>query len=92
MPGDFADRTDFDNANRRLVAQWEPAVVKAADGRVVYDADVFVRTTSGNCPDGVRMEGDAQGLRHDRRPHRPTRGRLRDRHPVKLARLSRGRS
>jgi len=53
MPGDFADRTDFDNANRGLVARLEPAVVKAADGRVVYDADVFVRTTSGSCPDTV---------------------------------------
>jgi alkyl sulfatase BDS1-like metallo-beta-lactamase superfamily hydrolase len=51
MPADFADRTDFDNANRGLVARLEPAVVKAADGRVVYDAAVFVRTTSGDCPD-----------------------------------------
>jgi alkyl sulfatase BDS1-like metallo-beta-lactamase superfamily hydrolase len=53
MPADVADRTDFDNANRGLVARLEPAVVKAVDGRVVYDADVFVRTTAGDCPDTV---------------------------------------
>jgi alkyl sulfatase BDS1-like metallo-beta-lactamase superfamily hydrolase len=53
MPADLADRTDFDNANRGLVARLEPAVVKAADGRVIYDADVFVRTTAGDCPDTV---------------------------------------
>jgi alkyl sulfatase BDS1-like metallo-beta-lactamase superfamily hydrolase len=33
MPADFADRTDFDNANRRLIARLEPDVVKNADGR-----------------------------------------------------------
>jgi len=53
MPADLADRTDFDNANRGLVARLEPAVVKGADGRVIYDADVFVRTTAGDCPDTV---------------------------------------
>src|SRR5690348_2494577 len=53
MLADFADRTDFENANRGLVARLEPGVIKAADGRVVYDADAFTRTTAGDCPDTV---------------------------------------
>ena len=40
-------------ANRGLVARLEPRVVKAADGRVVYDADVFTRTVAGDRPDTV---------------------------------------
>src|SRR6185437_10259543 len=53
MLADFADWTDFDNANRGLVARLEPGVIKAADGRVVYHADAFTRTTTGDCPDTV---------------------------------------
>jgi alkyl sulfatase BDS1-like metallo-beta-lactamase superfamily hydrolase len=53
MPADFADRTDFDNADRGLVARLEPGVIKAADGRVVYDADAFTRTLAGDCPQTV---------------------------------------
>ena len=41
MPADFADRTDFENAERGLIARLEPGVITGADGRVVYDADVF---------------------------------------------------
>ena len=53
MSADLTDRTDFDNANRGLIARLEPGVIKAADGRVVYDADVFARTMEGDCPDTV---------------------------------------
>lgn len=53
MPADFADRTDFDDATRGLVARLEPGVIKASDGRVVYDADAFTRATTGDCPDTV---------------------------------------
>jgi alkyl sulfatase BDS1-like metallo-beta-lactamase superfamily hydrolase len=53
MLADFADKTDFENANRGLVARLEPGVIRAADGRVVYDADAFTRTTAGDCPDTV---------------------------------------
>jgi alkyl sulfatase BDS1-like metallo-beta-lactamase superfamily hydrolase len=53
MPADFADRADFYDANRGLVARLEPGVIKAADGRVVYDADAFTRTLAGDCPDTV---------------------------------------
>jgi alkyl sulfatase BDS1-like metallo-beta-lactamase superfamily hydrolase len=50
MPADFADRTDFDNANRGLIARLEPGVVKSADGGVVWDIDAFGRATQGECP------------------------------------------
>ena len=50
MPADVADRTDFENANRGLIARLEPGVIKAANGRVVFDADAFTRATTGDCP------------------------------------------
>src|ERR1700733_646209 len=53
VPGGFADRTDFENANRGLIARLEPGVVHAADGRTVFDADAFTRATAGDCPDTV---------------------------------------
>ena len=53
MPADFADRTDFENAERGLIARLEPGVITGTDGRVVYDADVFARTTDGECPETV---------------------------------------
>jgi alkyl sulfatase BDS1-like metallo-beta-lactamase superfamily hydrolase len=53
MPADFADRTDFDHAERGLVARFEPGVIKAADGHVVFDADAYARVLSGDCPDTV---------------------------------------
>jgi alkyl sulfatase BDS1-like metallo-beta-lactamase superfamily hydrolase len=39
MPVDFGDRTDFENAQRGLVDRLDPCVVKAADGRVVFDLE-----------------------------------------------------
>jgi alkyl sulfatase BDS1-like metallo-beta-lactamase superfamily hydrolase len=51
VPADLTDRTDFENANRGLIARLEPGVITAADGRVVYDADVYSRTLEGDCPD-----------------------------------------
>jgi len=33
-----AERTDFTDANRGLVARLEPGVIHGAGGRVVYDA------------------------------------------------------
>ena len=53
MPADFADRTDFENAERGLVARFEPGVIKAADGHVVFDADAYTRVLSGDCPPTV---------------------------------------
>jgi alkyl sulfatase BDS1-like metallo-beta-lactamase superfamily hydrolase len=46
VSADLSDRTDFDTAMRGLVSRLEPGVVKAADGRVVYDADVYTRHRS----------------------------------------------
>ncbi|HTP17772.1 MAG TPA: alkyl sulfatase dimerization domain-containing protein [Streptosporangiaceae bacterium] len=48
-----ADRTDFDNAERGLIARLEPGVVKTADGRVIWDIDQFGRVTQGDCPETV---------------------------------------
>ena len=53
MGADFADRTDYDNAERGLVARLEPGVIRAADGRVVYDADAFAEAVAGECPESV---------------------------------------
>ena len=53
MSADFTDRTDFEDASRGLIARLEPGVIKAADGRVVYDADVYTQTMAGDCPETV---------------------------------------
>ena len=53
MSADFTDRTDFEDASRGLIARLEPGVIKAADGRVVYDADVYIQTMAGDCPETV---------------------------------------
>ncbi len=37
----FHDTTDFDSADRGFIAALSPCVVKAADGRVVWDNDVY---------------------------------------------------
>ena len=37
----FHDTTDFHNADRGFIAALSPCVVKAADGRVVWDNDVY---------------------------------------------------
>jgi alkyl sulfatase BDS1-like metallo-beta-lactamase superfamily hydrolase len=52
MP-DLSDRTDFDNAERGLIARLEPGVIEAADGRVVFDIDQFTDGLAGECPDTV---------------------------------------
>jgi alkyl sulfatase BDS1-like metallo-beta-lactamase superfamily hydrolase len=41
MPVDFGDRTDFENAERGLVDRLDPCLVKAADGRVVWDLEAY---------------------------------------------------
>ncbi len=37
----FDDTTDFDNADRGFIAALSPCVIKAADGRVVWDNDAY---------------------------------------------------
>jgi alkyl sulfatase BDS1-like metallo-beta-lactamase superfamily hydrolase len=53
MGAGFADRTDFENAQRGLVARLEPGLITNAEGRVVYDADLYTAATAGECPDTV---------------------------------------
>jgi alkyl sulfatase BDS1-like metallo-beta-lactamase superfamily hydrolase len=48
----FADRQDFEDAHRGFVAALEPAVVRAADGRVVWDNDSYA-FLAGDAPDTV---------------------------------------
>jgi alkyl sulfatase BDS1-like metallo-beta-lactamase superfamily hydrolase len=52
MP-DLSDRTDFENAGRGLIALLEPGVIRAGDGRVVFDIDQFTTGVAGECPDTV---------------------------------------
>ncbi|MFG2867820.1 alkyl/aryl-sulfatase [Streptomyces sp. NPDC048338] len=46
----FEDTTDFENADRGFVGALAPAVVKAADGRVVYDNDAYA-FLAADCPE-----------------------------------------
>ena len=39
IAADLNDRADFANADRGFIGTLEPMVVKAADGRVVWDMD-----------------------------------------------------
>ncbi len=66
-PPDFADRTDFADADRGLVAPPAAATVTGADGRVVWDfgATGFL---DGECPEtahracgGSRSRAPARG-------------------------------
>jgi alkyl sulfatase BDS1-like metallo-beta-lactamase superfamily hydrolase len=53
MQADLADRTDFENAERGLIARLEPGVVRNAGDQVVWDIDAFGRATQGECPPTV---------------------------------------
>ncbi|MFF7589323.1 alkyl/aryl-sulfatase [Kitasatospora purpeofusca] len=48
----FEDTTDFENADRGFLGALVPAVVRAADGRVVWDNDAY-DYLRGECPDTV---------------------------------------
>ena len=50
--GDFGDRADFANSDRGFIGTLEPMVIKAADGRVVWDMDSW-GFLDGACPDTV---------------------------------------
>lgn len=53
MPADRADRTDFEDAERGLIARLEPGAIKNAQGELIWDIDTFGRVTLGECPDTV---------------------------------------
>jgi alkyl sulfatase BDS1-like metallo-beta-lactamase superfamily hydrolase len=46
----FDDRTDFDNAERGFVAALTPGIIRAADGRVVWNSDAYA-FLDAPCPD-----------------------------------------
>ena len=48
----FADIRDFEDADRGFIAAQQPCVIKAADGRVVWDNDVYDFLT-GDAPTSV---------------------------------------
>jgi alkyl sulfatase BDS1-like metallo-beta-lactamase superfamily hydrolase len=48
----FDDTADFDDADRGFIAAQQPCVIKAADGRVVWDNDVYAFLT-GDAPTSV---------------------------------------
>lgn len=48
----FSDRTDFESADRGFIARLEPGVVKARDGRTVWDNDAFA-FLDRDCPETV---------------------------------------
>jgi alkyl sulfatase BDS1-like metallo-beta-lactamase superfamily hydrolase len=48
----FDDTTDFDDARRGLLGRLDPCVIRAADGRVVWDNDSY-RFLRGDAPDTV---------------------------------------
>ena len=53
MQADPADQTDFNNAERGLIARLEPGVVRNTGGEVVWDIDAFGQATRGECPPTV---------------------------------------
>ena len=52
IAADLSDRADFANADRGFIGTLEPMVIKAADGRVVWDMDSW-GFLDGDCPDTV---------------------------------------
>jgi alkyl sulfatase BDS1-like metallo-beta-lactamase superfamily hydrolase len=52
MAPDLTDRTDFAHADRGFIGALEPMVIKAADGRVVWDMDSW-GFLDADCPDTV---------------------------------------
>jgi alkyl sulfatase BDS1-like metallo-beta-lactamase superfamily hydrolase len=50
MPADFADRQDFEDADRGFIAKMDPCVITTDDGRVIWDNDAYA-FLDGDCPD-----------------------------------------
>ena len=48
----FGDTADFDDADRGFIAAQQPCVIRAADGRVVWDNDSYA-FVSGDAPASV---------------------------------------
>ena len=52
MAADFGDRTDFENAERGRIDSLDPCIIKASDGRVVWDLEAY-SYLDAECPDTV---------------------------------------
>ena len=52
MVASFEDRQDFEDAERGRIDELDPCVVRAADGRVVWDLEAY-SYLDGECPDTV---------------------------------------
>ena len=52
IAADFGDRADFVSSDRGFLGTIDPMVIKAADGRVVWDMDSW-GFLDGDCPDTV---------------------------------------
>ncbi|MYW05163.1 alkyl sulfatase dimerization domain-containing protein [Streptomyces sp. SID3343] len=48
---DYADRSDFEDAERGFVAALSPAVVRTDDGRVIWDGDAYAFLNDEKSPD-----------------------------------------
>ena len=46
----FDDTTDFEDADQGFIAKLDPCVVRADDGRVIWDNDAYA-FLDGDCPD-----------------------------------------
>ncbi|WP_327146049.1 alkyl/aryl-sulfatase [Nocardia sp. NBC_01327] len=49
MSLDYSDRSDFDDAERGFITALSPAVIKAADGKVIWDGEAYA-FLDGECP------------------------------------------
>lgn len=49
---DFNDRVDFDDADRGLIGSLEPCIIRADDGREIWNNDAW-GFLNGDCPDTV---------------------------------------
>jgi alkyl sulfatase BDS1-like metallo-beta-lactamase superfamily hydrolase len=49
----FDDEQDFEDARRGFIGRLEPCIVRAADGRVVWDNESYLKFLDGPAPDSV---------------------------------------
>ena len=52
MAADSGDRTDFENAERGRIDSLDPCIIKAANGRVVWDLEAY-SYLNADCPETV---------------------------------------
>jgi alkyl sulfatase BDS1-like metallo-beta-lactamase superfamily hydrolase len=50
---DFADQTDFEQADRGFVGSLDPCIIHSDDGREIWNNDAYASFLDGECPDTV---------------------------------------